>query len=103
MASSLFSTITGKVFISKHRKGIKDKSVKAEKILNKLHLYFEKSRADNLITLEEMENFEKIYNEIYFAKPAKSQRKSVKTQSETLKLKQEIVKIVEEKLTEVKK
>ena len=67
MLGSLITALTGKVFINRHKRRIKLKLRKTETVLNKLHLFFEKCKEDNIITLKEMEEFEKIYNGLWRA------------------------------------
>ena len=61
---AIFSSIEKSLF--KYReKSLRNKQYKIKEILDKLHLHFEKCREDNLITIEEVETFDKIIQEMY--------------------------------------
>lgn len=60
--TSLVTAITNKTFIQKHRKALKKKYSQTKETYDKLFLHFQKCAQDNTITLEEMEQFEKLSN-----------------------------------------
>ena len=61
---SLFSILEKSVFKFRE-KSLRIKQCKIKEILDKLHFYFEKCREDNVITVKEIEAFDKIVKEAY--------------------------------------
>ena len=61
---TMLSTLDKSVF-NIREKSLRKKQHQNKEILNKLHYYFEKCRDDNIITLEEMEAFDKINKSIF--------------------------------------
>ena len=68
-ATALFTTLD-KSLLKRREKHLKKKQASIKETLDKLHFYFEKCREDNVITLEEIEAFDKI------AKPTSIQQNS---------------------------
>ena len=58
-------TTLDKSLLKRRERAIKKKQLDVKEILDKLHFYFEKCREDNVITLEEMEAFDKIVKQSY--------------------------------------
>ena len=64
-------TVTGilttldKSLLRRREKAIKKKQLDIKETYDKLHFYFEKCREDNLITLEEIQTFDKIVKQSY--------------------------------------
>ena len=58
--ATLVTTITNKAFINKHRKALKDKYTQTKETYDKLFLYFQKCIEDKIVTLEEIEQFERL-------------------------------------------
>ena len=60
LITGVITTITNKTFIGKRRSSIKKKYLRTKEIVDNLQIYFQKCKQDNIITIEEMEQFESI-------------------------------------------
>ena len=65
---TLFSFLDKSLFKFRE-KSLRTKQCKVKEIVDKLHFYFEKCREDNIITVEEIEAFDKIVKEVHNIQP----------------------------------
>ena len=64
VATSLITAVTDKTFINRHRTNLKKKYLKTKEISDNLQIYFQKCSEDNVITIEEMEDFERMLHKL---------------------------------------
>ena len=64
VATSLITAVTDKTFINRHRTNLKKKYLKTKEISDNLQIYFQKCAQDDVITVAEMENFERMLHKL---------------------------------------